>query len=108
MTKLKGAVDIPVAASVKHVSPTGAAIGVPFSEDKARVCMVYDLYLNFTPLVIAYARGTGKMSSFADFDAFSDVCDVPNSNIISSGVLDGIIAPGYEKEALKILSKKKK
>lgn len=109
VTELRGAVDIPAAASFKHVSPAGAAVGVPLSEDEARVCMVYDLYPTLTPLAIAYARARGadRMSSFGDFVALSDVCDVPTAKIISREVSDGIVAPGYEEEALKILSKKK-
>lgn len=109
VTELRGAVDIPAAASFKHVSPAGAAVGVPLSEDEARVCMVYDLYPTLTPLAVAYARARGadRMSSFGDFVALSDICDVPTAKIISREVSDGIVAPGYEEEALKILSKKK-
>ncbi|XP_042535194.1 bifunctional purine biosynthesis protein ATIC [Dipodomys spectabilis] len=107
--ELKEALDIPAAASFKHVSPAGAAVGVPLSKDEAKVCMVYDLYDTLTPVSIAYARARGadRMSSFGDFIALSDVCDVPTAKIISREVSDGIIAPGYEEEALKILSKKK-
>ncbi|XP_028924890.2 bifunctional purine biosynthesis protein ATIC [Ornithorhynchus anatinus] len=107
--ELKEALGIPAATSFKHVSPAGAAIGVPLSEEEAKVCMVHDLYKNLTPLSTAYARARGadRMSSFGDFIALSDVCDVPTAKIISREVSDGIIAPGYEEEALKILSKKK-
>ncbi|KAK2102414.1 hypothetical protein P7K49_020081 [Saguinus oedipus] len=87
---------------------TGAAVGIPLSEDEARVCMVFDLYKTLTPISTAYARARGadRMSSFGDFVALSDVCDVPTAKIISREVSDGIIAPGYEEEALTILSKK--
>uniref|UniRef100_A0A5F9CM92 Bifunctional purine biosynthesis protein ATIC n=1 Tax=Oryctolagus cuniculus TaxID=9986 RepID=A0A5F9CM92_RABIT len=88
---------------------TGAAVGIPLSEDEAKVCMVHDLYQTLTPISIAYARARGadRMSSFGDFVALSDICDVPTAKIISREVSDGIVAPGYEEEALKILSKKK-
>uniref|UniRef100_A0A2K5ZA66 Bifunctional purine biosynthesis protein ATIC n=1 Tax=Mandrillus leucophaeus TaxID=9568 RepID=A0A2K5ZA66_MANLE len=107
--ELKEALGIPAAASFKHVSPAGAAVGIPLSEDEAKVCMVYDLYKTLTPISTAYARARGadRMSSFGDFVALSDVCDVPTAKIISREVSDGIIAPGYEEEALTILSKKK-
>uniref|UniRef100_A0A8K9UQ33 Bifunctional purine biosynthesis protein ATIC n=1 Tax=Oncorhynchus mykiss TaxID=8022 RepID=A0A8K9UQ33_ONCMY len=88
---------------------TGAAVGVPLSDEEAKVCMVNDMLKNLTPLATAYARarGSDRMSSFGDFIALSDVCDVPTAKIISREVSDGIIAPGYEEEALRILSKKK-
>ncbi|MBZ3879907.1 Bifunctional purine biosynthesis protein PURH [Sciurus carolinensis] len=107
--ELREALDIPAAASFKHVSPAGAAVGIPLSEDEAKVCMVYDLYNTLTPISTAYARARGadRMSSFGDFVALSDVCDVPTAKIISREVSDGIVAPGYEEEALKILCKKK-
>ncbi|XP_075385466.1 bifunctional purine biosynthesis protein ATIC [Tenrec ecaudatus] len=107
--ELKDALGLPAAASFKHVSPAGAAVGFPLSEDEAKVCMVYDLYPTLTPIATAYARARGadRMSSFGDFIALSDVCDVPTAKIISREVSDGIVAPGYEVEALKILSKKK-
>ncbi|XP_053328172.1 bifunctional purine biosynthesis protein ATIC [Spea bombifrons] len=107
--ELKNAVGLPAATSFKHVSPAGAAVGVPLSEEEARVCMVHDLFQTLTPLATAYARARGadRMSSFGDFIAISDVCDVTTAKIISREVSDGIIAPGYEEEALKILSKKK-
>ncbi|MBN3298880.1 PUR9 protein, partial [Amia calva] len=97
--ELKKALGLAAATSFKHVSPAGAAVGVPLSEEEAKVCMVYDMYKDLTPLATAYARarGSDRMSSFGDFIALSDICDVS----------DGIIAPGYEEEALKILSKKK-
>ncbi|KAM4744624.1 bifunctional purine biosynthesis protein ATIC isoform 2-T2 [Anableps anableps] len=107
--ELKGALGMAAATSFKHVSPAGAAIGVPLSEEEAKVCMVHDMLKDLTPLATAYARarGSDRMSSFGDFIALSDVCDVPTAKIISREVSDGIIAPGYEEEALKILSKKK-
>uniref|UniRef100_A0A674PFW9 Bifunctional purine biosynthesis protein ATIC n=2 Tax=Takifugu rubripes TaxID=31033 RepID=A0A674PFW9_TAKRU len=107
--ELKKALGMAAATSFKHVSPAGAAVGVPLTEEEARVCMVHDLMKDLTPLATAYARarGSDRMSSFGDFIAVSDVCDVPTAKIISREVSDGIIAPGYEEEALKILSKKK-
>uniref|UniRef100_A0A9J8C239 Bifunctional purine biosynthesis protein ATIC n=1 Tax=Cyprinus carpio carpio TaxID=630221 RepID=A0A9J8C239_CYPCA len=88
---------------------TGAAVGVALSEDEAKVCMVNDMLQDLTPLATAYARarGSDRMSSFGDFIALSDICDVPTAKIISREVSDGIVAPGYEEEALRILSKKK-
>ncbi|XP_055494283.1 bifunctional purine biosynthesis protein PURH [Leucoraja erinacea] len=107
--ELKQALGLPAATSFKHVSPAGAAVGVPLTEEEATVCMVHDKYGDLTPLATAYARARGadRMSSFGDFVALSDVCDVQTARIISREVSDGIIAPGYEEEALKILSKKK-
>ncbi|KAM3917025.1 bifunctional purine biosynthesis protein ATIC [Leptodactylus fuscus] len=107
--ELKNTLGLPAATSFKHVSPAGAAVGVPLTEEEAQVCMVHDLYPTLTPLATAYARarGSDRMSSFGDFIAISDVCDVPTAKIISREVSDGIIAPGYDEEALKILSKKK-
>ncbi|XP_063173979.1 bifunctional purine biosynthesis protein ATIC [Candoia aspera] len=107
--ELKQALGIPAATSFKHVSPAGAAVGVPLTEEEAEVCMVRDLYPTLTPLAAAYARARGadRMSSFGDFIALSDICDVPTAKIISREVSDGIVAPGFEEEALKILSKKK-
>ncbi|XDV14506.1 hypothetical protein PO909_014748 [Leuciscus waleckii] len=107
--ELKGALGLPAATSFKHVSPAGAAVGVPLSEDEAKVCMVNDMLNDLTPLSTAYARarGSDRMSSFGDFIALSDVCDVQTAKIISREVSDGIVAPGYDEEALRILSKKK-
>lgn len=107
--ELKKALGLPAATSFKHVSPAGAAVGVPLSEDEAKVCMVNDMLQDLTPLATAYARarGSDRMSSFGDFIAVSDVCDVPTAKIISREVSDGIVAPGYEEDALRILSKKK-
>uniref|UniRef100_A0A8C9QI38 Bifunctional purine biosynthesis protein ATIC n=1 Tax=Spermophilus dauricus TaxID=99837 RepID=A0A8C9QI38_SPEDA len=86
--ELREALDIPAAASFKHVSPAGAAVGIPLSEDEAKVCMVYDMYKTLTPISTAYARARGadRMSSFGDFVALSDVCDVPTAKIISREV----------------------
>ncbi|XP_018094436.1 bifunctional purine biosynthesis protein ATIC [Xenopus laevis] len=107
--ELKNALGLPAATSFKHVSPAGAAVGVPLTEEEAQVCMVQDIFPTLTPLATAYARARGadRMSSFGDFIAVSDVCDVATAKIISREVSDGIVAPGYEDEALKILSKKK-
>ncbi|XP_030636394.1 bifunctional purine biosynthesis protein ATIC [Chanos chanos] len=107
--ELKNALGIPAATSFKHVSPAGAAVGVALSEEEAKVCMVNDMLQDLTPLATAYARARGadRMSSFGDFIALSEVCDVPTAKIISREVSDGIIAPGYDEEALRILSKKK-
>uniref|UniRef100_A0A8D0HL26 Bifunctional purine biosynthesis protein ATIC n=1 Tax=Sphenodon punctatus TaxID=8508 RepID=A0A8D0HL26_SPHPU len=107
--ELKQALGIPAAASFKHVSPAGAAVGIPLTDEEAQVCMVHDLHKTLTPLAIAYARARGadRMSSFGDFIALSDICDVPTAKIISREVSDGVVAPGYEEAALKILSKKK-
>lgn len=107
--ELKSALGLPAATSFKHVSPAGAAVGVALSEEEAKVCMVHDMMKDLTPLATAYARARGadRMSSFGDFIALSDPCDVPTAKIISREVSDGIIAPGYDEEALRILSKKK-
>ncbi|XP_020654658.3 bifunctional purine biosynthesis protein ATIC [Pogona vitticeps] len=107
--ELKQALDMPAAASFKHVSPAGAAVGVPLTGEEAQVCMVHDMQSTLTPLAAAYARARGadRMSSFGDFIALSDICDVPTAKIISREVSDGVVAPGYNEEALKILSKKK-
>ncbi|XP_061925939.1 bifunctional purine biosynthesis protein ATIC-like isoform X1 [Entelurus aequoreus] len=107
--ELKSALNMAAAASFKHVSPAGAAVGVPLTEEQAKVCMVHDMLADLSPLATAYARarGSDRMSSFGDFIALSDVCDVPTAKIISREVSDGIIAPAYDQEALAILSKKK-
>uniref|UniRef100_A0A671QB69 Bifunctional purine biosynthesis protein ATIC n=1 Tax=Sinocyclocheilus anshuiensis TaxID=1608454 RepID=A0A671QB69_9TELE len=107
--ELKKALGLPAATSFKHVSPAGAAVGVALSEDEAKVCMVIDMLQDLTPLATAYARarGSDRMSSFGDFIALSEICDVPTAKIISREVSDGIVAPGYDEEALRILSKKK-
>lgn len=106
--ELKTALGLPAATSFKHVSPAGAAVGVPLTEDEKKVCMVEDLG-ELTPLATAYARARGadRMSSFGDFVALSDPCDLLTAKIISREVSDGIIAPGYTPEALEVLKKKK-
>lgn len=107
--ELKQATNLPSATSFKHVSPAGAACGYPLTVDQAKLCMVDDLLESLTPLAIAYARARGadRMSSFGDFVALSDICDVMTAKIISREVSDGIIAPGYTPEALELLKKKK-
>ena len=107
--ELKQALNLPAAASFKHVSPAGAAVATSLSWDESKVCMVQDLYSDLTPLATAYARARGadRMSSFGDFIALSDNCDVTTARIISREVSDGIIAPGYDEDALSILQKKK-
>ncbi|XP_015191191.1 PREDICTED: bifunctional purine biosynthesis protein PURH [Polistes dominula] len=107
--ELKTALKLPAATSFKHVSPAGAAVGVPLDNVQAKLCQVDDLINQLTPLSSAYARARGadRMSSFGDFVALSDPCDVATAKIISREVSDGIIAPGYSEEALQILKKKK-
>ena len=108
--ELKAATGLPAAASFKHVSPAGAAVGQPLSEVERKIYWVDDLDMEFTPLANAYARARGadRMSSFGDFISLSDVCDVATAKIIKREVSDGVIAPGYELEALEILKAKKK
>ena len=108
--ELRQALDLPAAASFKHVSPAGAAIGVPLSEVERKVYMVDDIEgLADSGLAQAYARARGadRMSSFGDVIALSDKCDLPTAKIIGREVSDGIIAPGYAPEALEILKAKK-
>ena len=107
--ELKQATGLPAATSFKHVSPAGAAVGLPLSDTLAKIYWVDDLG-ELSPLACAYARARGadRMSSFGDFIALSDVCDVSTAKIIKREVSDGVIAPGYEPEALEILSQKKK
>ncbi len=106
--ELKEATGLPAAASFKHVSPAGAAVGLPLTETLAKIYWVDDLG-ELSPLASAYARARGadRMSSFGDFISLSDVCDVSTANIIKREVSDGVIAPGYEAEALEILKSKK-
>lgn len=108
--ELKMATGLPAAASFKHVSPAGAAVGLPLSDVEKKIYWVDDLDMEFTPLANAYARARGadRMSSFGDFISLSDVCDVATAKIIKREVSDGVIAPGYEPEALEILKAKKK
>ena len=107
--ELKEATGLPAATSFKHVSPAGAAVGLPLSDVERKINWVDDLG-ELTPLANAYARARGadRMSSFGDFIALSDVCDVCTAKIIQREVSDGIIAPGYEPEALEILKSKKR
>lgn len=109
--ELKEALGIPAATSFKHVSPTSAAVGIPLSDKLKRACFVDDIEnLDESPLACAFARarGTDRMCSFGDFIALSDVCDVTTAKLIKREVSDGIIAPGYEPEALEILKSKRK
>lgn len=107
--ELKAALHLPAAASFKHVSPAGAAVGLPLSDTLKKIYWVDDLE-ELSPLACAYARarGTDRMSSFGDWIALSDVCDVPTAKLIKREVSDGIIAPGYTDEALEILKSKRK
>lgn len=107
--ELKEATGLPTATSFKHVSPAGAAVGLPLSDVEKKIYWVEDQE-DMSPLACAYARARGadRMSSFGDFISLSDVCDVPTARIIKHEVSDGIIAPGYEPEALEILKSKKK
>lgn len=107
--ELKKATGKPAATSFKHVSPAGAAIGNPLNEVEAKIYWVDDLG-ELTPLAAAYARARGadRMSSYGDFIALSDVCDVCTAKMIKREFSDGIIAPGYEPEALELLKEKKK
>lgn len=108
--ELKKATGLPAATSFKHVSPAGAAVGLPLTDVERKIYWVDDLDMEFTPLANAYARARGadRMSSFGDFISLSDVCDVATARIIKREVSDGVIAPGYEPEALEILKAKKK
>lgn len=107
--ELKAALHLPAAASFKHVSPAGAAVGLPLSDTLKKIYWVDDLE-ELSPLACAYARarGTDRMSSFGDWVALSDICDVPTAKLIKREVSDGIIAPGYTDEALEILKSKRK
>lgn len=109
--EIKQATGLPCATSFKHVSPTSAAVGTVMSEKLKKACFVDDIEgLDESPLACAYARarGTDRMSSFGDWIALSDVCDVTTAKLIKREVSDGIIAPGYEPEALEILKSKRK
>ena len=110
VSELKKATGLPAATSFKHVSPAGAAVGMPLSDVERKIYWVDDMDIEFTPLANAYARARGadRMSSFGDFIALSDVCDVTTAKIIKREVSDGVIAPGFEPEALAILKEKKK
>ena len=108
VSELKKATGLPAATSFKHVSPAGAAVGLPLSDTLAKIYWVDDLG-ELSPLASAYARARGadRMSSFGDFISLSDVCDVDTARLIKREVSDGVIAPGYEPEALEILKQKK-
>ena len=109
--ELKEALGLPAVASFKHVSPTSAAVGLKLSDKLKRACFVDDIEgLDDSPLACAYARarGTDRMCSFGDWVALSDVCDVTTAQMIKREVSDGVIAPGYEPEALEILKSKRK
>lgn len=110
VSELKKATGLPAATSFKHVSPAGAAVGLPLSEVERKIYWVDDMDVEFTPLVNAYirARGADRMSSFGDFISLSDVCDKETALVIKREVSDGVIAPGYTDEALEILKAKKK
>ena len=109
VSELKKATGLPAATSFKHVSPAGAAVGLPLSDTLAKIYWVDDLG-ELSPLACAYARARGadRMSSYGDFIALSDVCDVSTANMIKREVSDGVIAPGYEPEAFEILKSKKR
>ena len=107
---LKKATGLPAATSFKHVSPAGAAVGLPLTETLAKIYWVDDMnWKEFSPLACAYARARGadRMSSFGDFISLSDVCDKDTAMLIKREVSDGVIAPGYTEEALEILKQKK-
>ena len=108
VSELKQALNMPAAASFKHVSPAGAAVGVPLNDTLRKAYFVDDM--EESPLMTAYARARGadRVSSYGDFVALSDVVDVPTAKLINREISDGVIAPGYEKEALDILKSKKK
>ncbi|MCD7824708.1 MAG: phosphoribosylaminoimidazolecarboxamide formyltransferase [Clostridiaceae bacterium] len=109
VSELKKATGLPAATSFKHVSPAGAAVGLPLTETEAKIYWVDDLG-ELSPLACAYsrARGADRMSSYGDFIALSDICDVSTAKVIKREFSDGIIAPGYEPEALEMLKEKKK
>lgn len=110
VTELKKATNLPAATSFKHVSPAGAAVGLPLNETERKIYWADDYDIAYSPLASAYvrARGADRMSSFGDFIALSDICDVPTAEFIKHEVSDGVIAPGYEPEALEILKTKKR
>ena len=109
VSELKRATGLPAATSFKHVSPAGAAVGLPLDDTLRKIYWVDDLKVELSPLACAYARARGadRMSSFGDFISLSDPCDYATARIISREVSDGIIAPGYEPKALELLKKKK-
>ena len=109
VSELKKATGLPAATSFKHVSPAGAAVGLPLNDVEKKIYWVEDMNIEFTPMANAYirARGADRMSSFGDFISLSDTCDEATALVIKREVSDGIIAPGYTPEALEILSAKK-
>jgi phosphoribosylaminoimidazolecarboxamide formyltransferase/IMP cyclohydrolase len=106
VSQLKEALGLPAAASFKHVSPAGAAVGLPLTEVERKIYFLGDQQLS--PLACAYARGADRMSSYGDFAALSDVCDADTARLLKPEVSDGVIAPGYTEEAMAILKTKKK
>jgi len=108
--ELKVATNLPAAASFKHVSPAGAAVGLPLTDTEARIYFVDDVKISLSPLASAYARARGadRMSSYGDFISLSDTCDEATATLIKREVSDGVIAPGYTEEALRILKEKRK
>lgn len=108
--ELKAATGVPSAASFKHVSPAGAAIGLPLSDTLKRIYFVDDVKMELSPLACAYARARGadRMCSYGDFVALSDICDAATATLIKREVSDGVIAPDYTPEALDILKQKRK
>lgn len=108
--ELKAATGMPAAASFKHVSPAGAAIGLPLSDTLKKIYFVDDVKLPLSPLACAYARARGadRMCSYGDFVALSDVCDAATATLLKREVSDGVIAPGFTPEAIEILKDKRK
>ena len=108
--ELKAATGLPAAASFKHVSPAGAAVGLPLSDTLKKIYFVDDVKIELSPLACAYARARGadRMSSYGDFVALSDTCDEATATLLKREVSDGVIAPGYTPEALEILKVKRK
>jgi len=106
--ELKQAIGLPAAASFKHISPAGAAVGIPLSDVLKKAYFVENIELSPVASAYARARGADRMSSFGDWAAISDIVDLPTATILKKSVSDGVIAPGYTKEALALLMKKKK
>lgn len=106
--ELKAATGLPSAASFKHVSPAGAAVGLPLTETEKKIYFVDDLALSPVACAYARARGADRMSSYGDWAALSDICDAETATLLAREVSDGIIAPGYTEEALAILKTKRK
>ena len=108
--ELKEATGLPAAASFKHVSPAGAAVGLPLDDTLAHIYFVDDVKIPLTPIACAYARARGadRMSSYGDFIALSDTCDLATATLIQREVSDGVIAPDYSEEALQVLRDKRK